>query len=99
MHFFYILQTSSNRIYIGVTENLDQRVATHNLGKGAKWIKPDKNARIVYSERHPSLGSARKRELQLKKWSRAKKKALIAGNFALLKALSRCKRTNEITGR
>jgi predicted GIY-YIG superfamily endonuclease len=30
---------------------------------------------------HPTLGSARKREIQLKKWSRAKKEALIAGNL------------------
>jgi putative endonuclease len=97
MYFLYILQTRSNRIYIDVTENLGQRVATHNLGQGAKWIKTDRNAGIVYSERQPSLGSARKRELQLKKWSRAKKEALIAENFALLKALSRCKRTPEIT--
>jgi putative endonuclease len=87
-----------NRIYIGVVENLDQRVATHNLGKGAKWIKPDRNARIVYSERDRNLGSARKRELQLKKWSRGKKEAFIARNLALLKALSRCKPPPEITG-
>jgi predicted GIY-YIG superfamily endonuclease len=99
MCFLYILRTSSNRLYIGVTESLERRVATHNLGKGAEWIKPERNARIVYSERRPSLGFARKRELQLKRWSRAKKEALIAGNFALLKALSRCKSTPERTER
>jgi putative endonuclease len=99
MCFLYILRTSSNRLCIGVTESLERRVGTHNLGKGAEWIKPEKNARIVYSERHTNLGSARKRELQLKRWSRAKKEALIAGNFALLKALSRCKSTPERTER
>jgi len=42
------------------------------------------------------LRSARKREIQLKKWSRAKKEALIAGNAAMLKHLSRCKSSPEI---
>jgi len=94
MCFLYILRTSSNRLYIGVTENLRQRVATHNNGKGAEWIKADRNAQLVlYCERYPTLAAARKRELQLKKWSPAKKEALMAGDFAILKALSRCKST------
>jgi putative endonuclease len=77
MYFVYILRTQGNTFYIGVTEDLDQRLGTHNSGKGAGWTKADKNARIAYSESHPTLGSARKREIQLKKWSRAKKEALI----------------------
>lgn len=93
MFFVYILRTSSNRLYIGVTESLDQRISTHNSGKGAEWIKPDRDARLAYSEPHPTLGSARKREIQLRKWSRKKKEALIAGDFAMLKSLSRCKST------
>jgi putative endonuclease len=91
MCFLYILRTSSNRLYIGVTESLDQRISTHNCGKGAEWIKVNRGARLVYYESHATLGSARKREIQLKKWSRAKKEALIAGDFAMLKNLSRSK--------
>src|SRR5205807_8327925 len=64
-----------------VTESLDQRISTHNSGKGAEWIKAHRGARLVYYESHATLGSARKREIQLKKWSRAKKEALIAGDF------------------
>jgi len=37
----------------------------------------------------PTLGVARQREAQIKKWSRAKKEALIADNFAALKAWSK----------
>src|SRR5438105_14383817 len=91
MHFLYILRTSSNTLYIGVTESLDQRISTHNSGKGAEWIKAHRGARHVYYESHATLGSARKREIQLKKRSRAKKEALIAGDFVMLRNLSRCK--------
>jgi putative endonuclease len=91
MCFLYILRTSSNTLYIGVTESLDQRISTHYSGKGADWIKVHRGARLVYWESHATLGSGRKREIQLKKWSRAKKEALIAGDFAMLKNLSRSK--------
>jgi predicted GIY-YIG superfamily endonuclease len=93
MYFVYILRTLGNTLYIGVTENLDERISTHISGKGAEWTKAHRGARLVYSEAHFTLGSARKRELQLKKWSRVKKEALIGGDFAALKTLSRCKST------
>jgi len=89
MCFVYILRTFDNSLYIGVAENVDERMATHNSGKGAEWTKTHRGGRLVYSEPHLTLSSARKREAQLKKWSRAKKEALIVGDFATLKALSR----------
>jgi predicted GIY-YIG superfamily endonuclease len=91
MYFVYVLRTLSNTLYIGVTQALDQRIAAHNRGRGARWTKAHPGARIVYSESYPTLGLARKREIQLKRWSRAKKEALIAGDAAMLKNLSRCK--------
>jgi putative endonuclease len=93
MYFVYIARTPANTLYIGVTENPDRRIDAHNTGKGAEWIKTRRGARFVYLEAHPTLGSARKREIQLKKWSRAKKEALIAGNLTALKSLSRSKST------
>ena len=86
---FYILRTSDNSIYVGVAEDVDERMVTHNSGKGAEWTKTHRGGRLVYSEPDITISSARKREVQLKKWSRAKKEALIAGDFATLQALSR----------
>ena len=91
MFFVHILRTVSSTLYIGVTQKLDQRIRTHNTGRGAEWIKANRDAHLVYCESHPTLGSAGKREMQLKNWSGAKKEALIAGNFVALKNLSRCK--------
>jgi putative endonuclease len=91
MYFVYVLRSLSNTLYIGVTQALDQRVDAHNRGRGARWTKVHPGAQIVYSESYPTLGLARKREIQLKKWSRAKKESLIAGDVATLKNLSRCK--------
>ena len=73
MYFVYILRTLGNTLYIGVAENLDERIAAHNSGKGAEWTKAHRGARLVYAEPHVTLGSARKREIQLKKWSPVEK--------------------------
>jgi predicted GIY-YIG superfamily endonuclease len=86
----------SKTLYIGVTYALDQRIDAHQSGKGADWTRVHPGAQVVYSESYPTLGLARKREIQLKKWSRAKKEALIAGNVAMLKNLSRRKSAPEI---
>ena len=96
MYYVYILRTSDNSLYIGVTEDPDERIARHSSGKGAEWTKAHRGAHLVYSEPHVTLGSARKREIQLKKWSRSKKESLIAGDYATLKTLSRCRSTDAI---
>ena len=84
MCFLYILRTSLNRVYIGVTENLDERIAAHKSGKGADWTRTHRGARLVYSEPHLTFGAARKRELQLKKWSRAKKGSTHCTKFGVV---------------
>jgi putative endonuclease len=76
MYFVYILRTLDNTLYTGVTECLEQRIGTHNRGKGAEWISAHPGAHLLYSEPHVTLGSARKREIQLKKWSEPRKKHL-----------------------
>ncbi len=89
MHFVSVLRTLGNALYLEVTENVAQRLSMHNSGKGAKWIKADRGAQLVYSESYLTLSSARKREVQLKKWSRAKKEELIVRDATALKKLSR----------
>jgi len=42
---------------------------------------------MIYTEEHVSLHQARERERQLKRWTRRKKEALVAGNLKALKRL------------
>jgi hypothetical protein len=50
MYFVYILRTLDNSLYIGVTENVDERIAAHKSGNGAEWTRSHCGARLVYSE-------------------------------------------------
>ena len=90
-HFFYILQCSDGSFYIGSTTNLKNRVKTHNQGKGASYTAKRRPVRLVYHEAFESLGEAVKRERQVKKWSRAKKEALMNGETGNLHNLSKSK--------
>jgi predicted GIY-YIG superfamily endonuclease len=86
------MRTQSNRLYIGHTNNIERREWEHQIHPhGAKFLKDSNETfRPVYLEEFSSRAGAMKREAQIKKWSRAKKEALIAGDLLRLKLLAKC---------
>jgi len=88
-YFVYILRTSSNTLYIGQTNNLEKRLEEHKSksSRSAKYIRYFLSFDLVYKEKYPTRKKAMQREVQLKRWSRVKKEALIQGNKTLLKKL------------
>jgi len=80
MHYCYILQCADGSYYVGVSDSPDRRLQEHNEGKGADWTAERRPVVLVWTEPHESLSSARNRENQLKRWSHAKKAALIGGS-------------------
>lgn len=86
----YILQSADGSLYIGQTNNLPERLRKHRLGLGSKHTHDHGSPRLIYCEGPaPSIEAAVQRERQLKRWSRAKKEALIRGDLAVLQKLSR----------
>lgn len=85
----YILRTSSNTLYIGQTNNLEKRLQEHKskTTKSAKYMKYFETFQLVYTESCETRKQAMQREWQLKKWTKAKKEALICGNLEKLKRL------------
>ncbi len=88
MWYVYILFCDNKSYYVGMTDNLDRRIDQHKKGKSF-YTKQFSDIQLVYSEKQSSKAAAEKRELQIKKWSVAKKKALINGDLELLKKLSK----------
>ncbi len=88
-YFFYILKCSDGSYYVGLTTNLENRVKTHNQGKGPTYTAKRRPVQLVYHERFNNLDDAVRREGQVKKWSRAKKEALIRGEMETLQKLSK----------
>lgn len=90
MYFVYILLCADDSFYVGFTEHLEARVNEHNTGTlGAAHTYLRRPVTLVYSETYTMQAEAVMRERQLKGWSYAKKTALLAGDMAALKALSK----------
>ena len=88
---FYILRLKSGNLYVGSTTNLDQRCKEHFAGKACRTTALDPPTSLVYSEKFETFSEARKRESQVKRWSRPKKEALVSGDLAKLQNLAESK--------
>jgi putative endonuclease len=77
--YFYVARCNDGSLYVGSCHSLKEREGRHNDGKGAKYTRDRRPIMIIYSEQFSTLLEARKRELQVKKWSRVKKENLVAG--------------------
>jgi len=87
MHFVYILRCADKSLYIGETQDITDRVAKHNAGRACPHTAKRRPVELVYTEEHLNRQTARTREKQLKRWTRVKKEALIAGDLVLLRRL------------
>ena len=88
MWHFYILECQKGSLYTGITKNLKRRFQEHVSGNGANFSRLGQPKRIAYFEAIETEILARQREAQVKRWSRAKKQALIEGKFQRLRELS-----------
>lgn len=87
MHFVYILRCADQSLYIGETDDIERRVARHNDGRACRYTARRLPVELIYREELSDYLAARRRERQLKRWTRAKKEALVSGDLAALKRL------------
>jgi len=85
----YILECADGSFYIGCTNALEARIEAHNAGKGAKYTAGRRPVTVVYAEPADDRSAALKRELALKRLSRANKQKLIDAAVALSSNASR----------
>ncbi len=85
----YILKCANGAYYVGHSRCLPGRVVRHNAGEGSQFTAAHLPAKLAYSEEFGTEREAVRRERQIKKWSRAKKIALIEGDLDRLRQLSK----------
>ena len=88
-YYAYILGCSDGNYYVGSTEDLRGRLVLHIAGQGPRYTAARLPVVLIHKERFDTMAQAREREVQIKKWSRAKKEALIKGDLVELKRLSK----------
>ena len=77
MCYVYMIKNQYGKLYVGITENLKQRLHYHNTKQGAQFTKSKSKFSMVFYEKYGTSAEARKREVQIKKWRRDKKEMLI----------------------
>ena len=73
--YVYLLQSVDGSLYVGSAKDVSRRTNLHRTGRGAKFTHDHPAATLVYVEGPFDLKIAIQRELQIKRWSRAKKEA------------------------
>jgi putative endonuclease len=87
----YILRCADGAYYVGSATDVPARVAAHNAGRGPRFTARRRPVTLAHTECFDTMHRAREREMQIKRWTRAKKEALIKGDLARLHQLSRRK--------
>jgi len=76
-YYVYIMGSKTRRLYVGVTGDLERRIAQHKDGSVPGFTKKYNMTRLVYYESTDDVYAAIEREKQMKGWLRSKKIALI----------------------
>ena len=76
----YILRCRDNTLYTGITNDLENRLQSHNEKCGARYTRARLPVTLVYQENASSRSQASRREAAIKKLTRQKKLNLIEGN-------------------
>ena len=85
----YILKCADGSYYTGHTTNLELRLAEHNAGEIEGWTRHRLPVELVFAQEMPTKDEAFTAEWQIKGWSRAKKEALIAGDWEMVRLLAK----------
>jgi predicted GIY-YIG superfamily endonuclease len=86
----YILKCADGSYYTGHTDDLETRVGEHQAGVIAGcYTHARRPVTLVFSQPCATREEALAAECQIKGWSRAKKEAMIAGNWHEVSRLSR----------
>jgi Predicted endonuclease containing a URI domain len=75
--FVYIVQCRDGTYYTGYTKDLENRIALHKSGKGAKYIKYKLPAELVYAKEYRYYKRALNEEERIKKLKREQKLELV----------------------
>lgn len=75
--FVYLVECGDGSFYCGHTKDIQERIKTHNSGRGGRYTRSHLPVKLVYFEKKKSRKSAMKRELEIKSFTRSAKESMI----------------------
>ena len=85
-YYMYVLRCADDSLYTGYTTDVEQRLCTHNMGKGAKYTASRRPVTLIAQASFTSKHAAMSAEFHFKQLSRSQKLKVIqqaADPFAL----------------
>ena len=83
----YMLRCGDSSFYVGHTDDLEVRIAAHAAGEGCDFTRQRQPVELVWSEQFATRDEALAMERKLKGWGRAKKQALVEGDWRRISQL------------
>lgn len=84
----YILECCDGSYYVGHADDLEKRIFEHSIGAGCRYTSARLPVKLLWSCESFTRYDAKAIESKIKKWDRAKKEALMKGDFDLLSKLA-----------
>jgi putative endonuclease len=95
--YVYMLRCSDGSYYVGsARRGLDRRISEHNEGTYGGYTSTRRPVTFVWAQHFQVIIDAIDVERQIKGWSRAKKEALIRGDYGAIQLLSKRKKPDAI---
>jgi putative endonuclease len=82
LHYVYIARCANGSLYTGYSKNVEQRIATHNAGKGGRYTRANRPVELLVCWSFQSKTEALQTEYAIKQLPRQTKLALAAGRYA-----------------
>ena len=71
--FVYIAECRDKTLYVGVAKNVYKRIEDHNNTNKCRYTRFRKPIKLIHKELCDNYNMARKREIEIKRFSRQKK--------------------------
>lgn len=83
-HYFYVVECEDSSFYAGYTNNLDNRIACHNRGRGAKYTRTRLPVNLIHHQQFDNKCRAMQYEYYFKKLTRRQKERYLSGEYHLV---------------
>lgn len=80
----YVVSCRDGSLYVGITNDLEKRLAAHNAGKGGAYTRSRRPVQLAFTRACRSATVARRLEVALKRLDRARRLRLVAGDADVL---------------
>jgi predicted GIY-YIG superfamily endonuclease len=90
--YVYVARCADDTLYCGIALDIEERIAAHNTGTGAKYTRSRGPLVVVLSRRCADKGLALRLEYAIKQLTRAQTEALVAAPAQLAAIVRRLKR-------